>query len=699
MPASLPQHKFDTDFHSRNAEPIFGFGQLPTPGKAPAANSALALGTLAAAIATLWAGGSTAAGIVPDGKTATTAALGADGKVMVNIAAPVAGVSHNTYTDFNVGKAGADLVNTGINARTIVNEVTSTNPSLIEGPVTIVGPRANLIVANPNGVTVNGGRFLNTGTLALSTGKVSFVDFQSAPGFQQRNVVLATSVGQIEIGPDGLSGAFNSLELIAKKLKVSGKIENTFTNANAGIRAVIGDSRAEFDTSISPTDGLSQFVTYSTPSTNNAGAVAVDITPLGSLVAGRIQLIITDQGAGVRHAGSAFAKVGDFVLSASGDLQITGGRIEASRDIVLDTPRTIAASRNDSANALIAGRNIEFRATEVSISGGRFSAGSGDVRGDITFGIAGENATGAMRFSGVESARNYLPLTVSATGGTGIFGLGQAVSIAGAKLDAGQNILVYGKSFDLATQISTGNAPAQGSIASHQGEVKLVIAEGIVSRGGLVDGAAGVSIGGADLSLSSALIGEQFVKSRITSTGGPIEVIAAGDIKLHASDLVAAGDVTLKAANISFEHDQSGKGSMVASVRGAVSISAAGNLTNRGGLIQGEKRSDSNPTSRSAVTLNVRGDFLNESPDERTVAAVFGNRDDVAIAVGGNVTNHSARIISNRALSIEADGDVMNVTISSLVATASNGPTITRAERNCCSLPVRALASTLTTAM
>ncbi|HVK56900.1 MAG TPA: filamentous hemagglutinin N-terminal domain-containing protein [Burkholderiales bacterium] len=391
------------------------------------------------------------AGIVPDGGTATSVTTAPDGKVTVNIAPPVSGVSHNTFTQFNIGKPGADLINTGVNARTIVTEVTSTNPSLIEGQIAIIGPRANLIIANPNGVTVNGGSFINTGTLAISTGRVSFHDFQPAPGFTQRNVILDTSAGAIEIGPDGLSGAFNNLELIAKTLKVSGKIENTFTNANAGIRAVIGNSRAEFDTSVSPTDGLSQFVSYSTPSAANAGSIAVDITPLGSLVAGKVALIITDQGAGVRHAGSTLAKVGDFTILSSGDVNLIGSAISANSNISIN-----------------------------------------------------------------------------------------------------------------------------------------------------------------------------------------------------------AGNVILQA-------DSTGRGANVVAAEGGVTIDAAGNVTNNGGLIQGKQRDSSNVVSEGAVTLKTGASFLNESPNATTLAAIFGSDDDVVIRSQGDIVNRSARIISNRRLILAAQGDIANV--------------------------------------
>ncbi|AXL53219.1 hypothetical protein DSC91_006536 [Paraburkholderia caffeinilytica] len=157
-----------------------------------------------------------AAGIVADGGTATAVSTGANGHQTVNVAPTIGGVSNNTYTSFNVSKAGADLNNVGINARTIVNQVTSTNPSLIQGDISVLGPRANVILANPNGITIDGGSFVNAGHVVLSTGQVSFDDLVPAPGVTQRNVMLTTNRGAITIGPGGLSGTLVNLDLIAK---------------------------------------------------------------------------------------------------------------------------------------------------------------------------------------------------------------------------------------------------------------------------------------------------------------------------------------------------------------------------------------------------------------------------------------------------------------------------------------------------
>src|ERR1043166_8068424 len=128
-----------------------------------------------------------AAQVVPAGTTATTAVTAASGKVTVSIAPVVRdGISHNTYLRFNVPVAGVDLNNSGIGARTIVTQATCAAPSRIQGPLAVTGPPAHVILANPNGVTVDGGSFVNTSRVVISTGVVSFVDRNPTPLTTQR---------------------------------------------------------------------------------------------------------------------------------------------------------------------------------------------------------------------------------------------------------------------------------------------------------------------------------------------------------------------------------------------------------------------------------------------------------------------------------------------------------------------------------
>lgn len=269
--------------------------------------------------------GAQAAGIVPDGGTATTVSTNSVGRQTVSIAPAQFGVSQNTYSSFSVTGAGATLDNTGINARTIVNQVTSTNPSLIQGDITVAGPRANVVLANPNGITVDGGSFVNTGHVALSTGQVSFDDIQIAPGEFQRNVLLNTQGGTITIGSGGLAGALIGLELIAKNIQLNGPVTNSFSSSTAYVRAIAGSSQVTLNTGLSADDNNNDWLTLANTQVSDPNAVALDVEAAGSITSGRIELIATDLGAGVRTAGALNANAGDFTLTAAGDLQMLAG--------------------------------------------------------------------------------------------------------------------------------------------------------------------------------------------------------------------------------------------------------------------------------------------------------------------------------------------------------------------------------------
>ena len=124
------------------------------------------------------------------GRQRPTVLSAPNGVPVVNIQTPsAAGVSHNTYRQFDVNTPGAILNNSRGNvqtqlggwvqgnpwlakgpARVILNEVNSSHPSLLRGAVEVAGPRAEVIIANPSGISVDGGSFINTSRVTLTTG-------------------------------------------------------------------------------------------------------------------------------------------------------------------------------------------------------------------------------------------------------------------------------------------------------------------------------------------------------------------------------------------------------------------------------------------------------------------------------------------------------------------------------------------------
>ncbi|PZR47988.1 two-partner secretion domain-containing protein [Paraburkholderia fungorum] len=500
--------------------------------------------------------GASAAGIVIDGGTATIVSTAANGHQTVNIAPTVAGVSNNTYSSFNVDAAGASLNNVGINARTIVNQVTSTNPSIISGRIDVLGSRANVILANPNGITVNGGSFVNTGRVALTTGHVSFKDTIPVAGIPERDIVLDTSTGTIVVGPQGLASALIGLDLIAKNVQINGPLTNGFTSQTAYVRAVAGNSNVTLNTAVSPNDNSNDWLTLS-PSTSaaTANSFAIDITAAGSLTSGRVQLIVTDKGPGVRSAGPMNASLGDFTLSSNGSVQFANTTLTALNNLDLQVQDSVTLS--DTKLKANSGSATLTASGAVSLTGSSLLANAGiDMSGG---GIA--LAQDATAQSVVASTTSGVVLTSTgdiANVGSLIQGQQKntldSASLGAVTLNATGNILnqstptgllgvVYGAAGDVSVTAGGSLTNQNARILSNQN--LTITAGGDVDN--VVDHSSGVN-GGAPVSYSDRSWRLIFVEHRDDGFNVDYGALADPDKLSYLSANV--GNVTIAAQNV-----------------------------------------------------------------------------------------------------------------------------------------------------
>lgn len=307
---------------------------LRPDGRCFGANTSVSVIALAAAI---WmAPIQIAAQVSIDGSTSTNVVVNSDGSVTVGIAPATSdGVSINRYNQFNVPEPGMELDNRVEGARTIVNEVTSTNITTIEGPVEVLGQRAHTIIANPNGIVVDGGRFINTGRVALTTGQISTSTFQIAPNIFQENVVSTVEDGKITISGGGLSGQMDAVDLLAHSIQVDGPITNDNSNPDASIRLVAGSTETEFNSAIIPGNAALTWASVTGAGATSEDSILIEITAPGVMRANKLGIEVSDLGAGVRFAGEGYATSRSFTLTADGEISVEEAKIEGNEGVFI----------------------------------------------------------------------------------------------------------------------------------------------------------------------------------------------------------------------------------------------------------------------------------------------------------------------------------------------------------------------------
>ncbi|WP_434517997.1 hemagglutinin repeat-containing protein [Pseudomonas sp. NFX1] len=242
------------------------------------------------------------------------------GVPVIDIVAPNAGgLSHNQFLDYNVGNPGVVLNNAtqagqsqlagalaanpqfqGQAASTILNEVISRNASLIEGPQEIFGRPADYILANPNGITLNGGSFINTTRAGFVVGTPEFEDQQL------KYLDTLNASGSLQVLDDGQSNSTGALDLIAPRIDSKGLLM-----AANELNVTVGRNRIEH---------ASGQVVEHLPGEQGS----VDATLFGAMRAGRIRVLSTAEGAGVRM-GPAKVHASDGIdIHSAGDLHISG---------------------------------------------------------------------------------------------------------------------------------------------------------------------------------------------------------------------------------------------------------------------------------------------------------------------------------------------------------------------------------------
>ena len=240
---------------------------------------------------------------------------------VINITTPSkAGVSRNTYSDFNVDDTGAVLNNSRTNtttqlagsvagnpwlatgtAKIILNEVTGPNPSALNGYIEVAGERAQVIVANPAGISCDGCGVINANRFTLTTGTPMLTD-GALYGYR-------VTGGAIQINGKGLDASrADYADIIARAVQVNGGIWAPQLQVTTGTNQV----------------NVDQSQVTAIAASGEKPTLALDVSALGGMYANKIVLLGTENGVGARNAGTIGASAGDLVVTQDGRLENTG---------------------------------------------------------------------------------------------------------------------------------------------------------------------------------------------------------------------------------------------------------------------------------------------------------------------------------------------------------------------------------------
>ena len=253
-----------------------------------------------------------------------------NGMTVVNINTPNdKGLSHNQYDAFNVDHKGLILnnanrpVNTelagyimgnpnlvGPTANTILNEVTGTGATSMNGALEVAGNKAHVIIANPNGISVNNGTFINANSATLTTGN-PIINNGSITGYQVQQ-------GSITVGEKGLNASKTArTDLLAEAVQLNGKVWAKDAQVVTGKNAVSVDSSGKV-TNVHKTGESSQ--------------VGLDVAAIGGMYANSMYLVGTNDGFGVNNQGVLSAQ-NKLTVDSTGKLQNTGTIAATEADI------------------------------------------------------------------------------------------------------------------------------------------------------------------------------------------------------------------------------------------------------------------------------------------------------------------------------------------------------------------------------
>ncbi|WP_392565243.1 hemagglutinin repeat-containing protein [Utexia brackfieldae] len=415
-----------------------------------------------------------------------------NGTIQVDIQTPNNnGISQNKYSQFDVSKQGVilnnspNLSNTELGgyikgndylkaggAKIILNEVNSKNASQLNGYIEVAGQKAQVIIANGAGITCDGCGFINADRSTLTTG-TPIIENGQLKGYQVEQ-------GQISITGKGLDATrADYTDLIARSVSV-----------NAGLwanNATVVTGRNKVSADLSQVQPLAD-------DDSIKPQLALDVSALGGMYAGKITMIGTETGVGVSNAGELGASAGSISITADGQIANTG-QMQSQGDLTLSSQHNIdnhgqlyakAGSINltakgdiESTNTVVAKNNIDLRASNIHLTNTAQLAAGVDEQGQLTQpGNLTAEADKVITLENQNRATGQLHLKADTLNNTGLID-SQQTMIEGQTVNNSDNGRIYGDSVAIGAKTLNNFAVNAGKdpIIASRGRLDLGIGE------------------------------------------------------------------------------------------------------------------------------------------------------------------------------------------------------------------------------
>ncbi len=624
----------------------------------------------------------------------------ANGTPQVNIQTPSgAGVSRNVYSQFDVDGRGVVLNNSRANtstqlagmvagnpnlakgeARVILNEVNTRDPSRLNGYIEVAGQKAQVVIANPAGISCDGCGFINANRATLTTGQVQYGNGQIS-GYDVNR-------GEILVQGGGLdASSVDSTDLLARAVKINAGVWAQELKVTAGRNQI---DAAHSRTTAKSADGSA------------LPAVAIDVSALGGMYAHKIRLVGTERGVGVHNAGNIGAAAGDVAISADGALSNRGviqsaqnlqlsvkgdlhnqGQLYAGKDSVVTASATLTndgmiAAQGDTriaANALRSAQNSTL-AAGLNSDGSTASSGALTLNSQSALALNGRNmAAGTLTAQGrtvdLDNSRTSgARIVVSAA--TGDITTRDAVVVASEKLqlaasgklnnhsglltasqlelkamalDNQQGVIQQTGEVDLRLDFRAGLDNRGGEIASNSHALTLRTSQlfnqngtllhtgsgsiSITSEGALDNGEGTIAANG-NIVLYSDNINNR--SGKISTTQGNAQLITRHELENSQGNIVAGGSLSLQMASL-----RNLQGQLIAA-QGDLAMSTEGGLDNREGVL--------------AANGNIKLDADNLNNHGGKISAAQG---DIQLTARHGVDNSQGNIIASGDIQLQAE--------------------------------------------